>query len=76
MPGIVLTTQQKELLKTKLGDEDLAKVIINIVDAGINTNGINNTTSTYVCHTDYFETIDRNSVTYPTTIESKLSLSL
>ena len=45
---IGLTTQQKELLKTKLGDDDLAKAIIDMVDAGLNTNGINNITPTYV----------------------------
>ena len=56
MPGIVLTTQQKELLKTELGDEALARAIIIIVDAGINTNGINNTTPKYVAMTDYYET--------------------
>ena len=71
MPGIVLTTQQKELLKIKLGDEDLTKAIINMVDAGINTNVINNTPLTHVCHTDYFKIVDGNSVTYLTTIEVK-----
>ena len=52
MPGIVLTNQQKELLKTKLGDEALAKAIINMVDAGVHTNGINNNTPKYVAMTD------------------------
>ena len=42
-----------------------------MVDAGINTNGINNTTPTYVCTTDYFETINGNSVTYLITVEVK-----
>ena len=71
MPRIVLTTTQKELLKTKLGDEDLAKSIINMVDAGINTNCINNTTPKYVAMTDYFETINGNTITSLTTHEVK-----
>ena len=61
MPRIVLTTTQKNLLNTKLGDDDLAKAINDIVDAEVNTNGINNTTPTYVAMTDYFETINRNT---------------
>ena len=52
MPRIVLTNTQKELLKTKLGDDDLAKAIISMVDAGVNINGINNTTPVYVAMTD------------------------
>ena len=43
-------------MKAKLGDDDLAKAIIDIVDADVSTNGINNTTPTYVAKTDYFET--------------------
>ena len=46
-------------MKTKLGDDDLAKAIIDMVDAGVSTNGINNTTPTYVAKTDYFETTNR-----------------
>ena len=53
-----MTTTQKELLKTKLGDDDLAKAIIDMVDAGVSTNGINNMTPKYVAMTDYYETID------------------
>ena len=60
MPRIVLTTTQKDLLKTKLGDDDLAKVIIDMVDVGVSTNGINNTTPLYVTKTDYYET--RNGI--------------
>ena len=59
MPRIVLITQQKELLKTKLGDDDLAKAIMDMVYAGFNTNCINNTTPTCVAKTDYFETTNR-----------------
>ena len=67
MPGIVLTTQQKELLKTKLGDEALAKAIINMLDAGINTNGIN-TTPKYVAMTDYYETKVNRTTTWFLTV--------
>ena len=56
MPWIELTAQQKNLLKAKLGDDDLAKAIIDMVGASVSTNGINNTTPTYVAKTDYFET--------------------
>ena len=66
-----MTTTQKELLKTKLGDDDLAKVIIDMVNAGISTSWINNSTPTYVAMTDYFETIDGNTTTYLTTVEVK-----
>ena len=59
MPRIVLTITQKELLKTKIGDDDLAKAIIDMVDAGVSTNGINNTTPFYVAKTDYYETTNR-----------------
>ena len=55
MPQIELTDQQKDLLKAKLGDDALAKAIIDMVDAGVSTNGINSTTPTYVAKTDYFE---------------------
>ena len=61
MPCIVLTTQQKELLKIKLGDDDLATAIIDMVDAGVNTNGVKNTTPAYVAMTDYYETKNRNT---------------
>ena len=72
MPRIVLTNTQKELLKTKLGDDDLAKAIISMVDAGVNINGVNNTAPTYVATMDYFETMaNGNSVTYLTTVEVK-----
>ena len=71
MPGIILINQQKELLKTKLGDDDLAKGIIDMVDAGVSTNGINNTTPIYVAETDYFETINGNTITYLNTHEVK-----
>ena len=54
-----MTTTQKELLKTKLGDDYLAKAIIDMVDAGDSTSGINNTTPKYVAKTDYYETINR-----------------
>ena len=43
-------------MKTKVGDDDLAKAIIDIVDAGVSTNGINNTPPTYAAKTDYFMT--------------------
>ena len=66
MPRIVLTTQQKELLKTKLEDDDLATAIIDMVDAGVNINVINNTPPTYVAKTDYFETIDGNTTWFIT----------
>ena len=66
MPRIVLTTQQKELLKTKLGDDDLAKVIIDMVDTGVSTNDINNTTPTYVAKTDCFETMNGNATWFLT----------
>ena len=56
MPQIVLTTTQKELLKIKLGDDALAKAIIDMMDAGVSTNGINTTTPLYVAKTDYYET--------------------
>ena len=61
MPCIGLTTQQKELLKTKLREDDLPTAIINMVDAGVNTNGVNNTTPAYVAKTDYYETKNRNT---------------
>ena len=48
--------QQKELLTTKLEDDVLAKAIIDIIDAGVSTNGINNNTPLYVAKTDYNET--------------------
>ena len=51
-------------MKTKLGDEDLAKAIINMVDAGVNNNGINNTTPTYVAMTDYYETKANGTTTW------------
>ena len=66
MPRIVLINQQKELLKTKLGDEALAKAIIDMMDAGVSTNGINNTIPTYVAMTDYFETINGNTTWFLT----------
>ena len=53
-------------MKTKLGDDDLAKAIIDMVDAGVSTNGINNTTPTYVAMEDYFETIDGNTTWFLT----------
>ena len=68
MPGIVLTNQQKELLKTKLGDEALAKAIINMVDAGVNTNGINNTTPKYIDMTDYYNTKANGNTTWFLTV--------
>ena len=46
-------------MKAKLGDGDLARAIIDMVDAGVSTNGINTTTPTYVAKTDYFETTNR-----------------
>ena len=52
MPHIGLTTQQKKLVKLKLGDDDLATTIIDMVDTGVNANGINNTTQTYVANTE------------------------
>ena len=72
MPRIVLTNTQKELLKTKLGDDDLAKAIISMVDAGVNSNGVNNTPPTYVCSMDYFETVAGvTTATYLTTVKVK-----
>ena len=44
MPRIVLTDPQKELLKDKLGNDALATAIIDMVDAGVNSNGINDST--------------------------------
>ena len=38
MPCIGLTDIQKQLLKTKLGDDALAMAIIDMVDAGITSN--------------------------------------
>ena len=61
----------KETLRTKLGDNALAEAIIDIVDAGVNSNGIINTVPTYAVDMDYFETIDKNNVTYLTTYEVK-----
>ena len=61
MPQIVLTTQQKDLLKAKLENDDLAKAIIDMVDAGVSTSGINNTTPTYVAKIDHYETINRTT---------------
>ena len=66
MPQIVLTTTQKELFKTKLVKDDLAKVIIDMVDTGVNTNGINNTTPTYVAKMNYFETNNWNTTWFLT----------
>ena len=59
----------KETLRTKLGDNALAEALINMVDAGVNYNGVNNTVPTYAVDLDYFETIDRNVVAYLTTYE-------
>ena len=42
-----------------------------MVDAGVNSNGINNTVPTYVDIMNYFETIDGNTTTYLTTHEVK-----
>ena len=56
MPRIGLTRTQKELLKTKLGENTLATAIIDMVDAGVNTNGVNNTAPVYVAMTDYYGT--------------------
>ena len=53
-----MTTTQKELLNPKLGDDDLAKAIIDMMDAGVSNSCINNTTPTYVAKTDYYETIN------------------
>ena len=55
MPRIVLTDPQKELLKDKLGDDALATALIDMVDAGVNSNGVNNTTPVYVPSTDYYD---------------------
>ena len=46
-------------MKAKLGDDTLAKATIDMVNAGVSTNGINNTTPKYVAMTDYYETIIR-----------------
>ena len=51
-------------MKTKLGDEDLAKAIINMVDVGVNINGINNTTPTYVAMGNYYETKANGTTTW------------
>ena len=68
MSCIGLTLQQKETLKTKLGDDALAVAIIDIVDVRINSNGINNTAPAYVATMDYFETnTNRNTTWYLTT---------
>ena len=46
-------------MKTELGDDALAKAIIDMVDAGVSTNGINNITPLYVAKTDYYDTTNR-----------------
>ena len=61
MPHIGLITQQKELLKTKLEENDLATAIIDMMDVGVNTNGVIKTTLAYVAKTDYYETKNRNT---------------
>ena len=43
-------------MKAKLGDDDLGKAIIDMVDVGVSINDINNTTPTYVAKMDYFKT--------------------
>ena len=55
MPRIGLTIQQKELLKTKLGDDDLAIAIVDMVYTGVNTNGVDDTTAAYVAKMDCYE---------------------
>ena len=62
MPRVGLTLKMKETLRSKLGDNALAEAIIDMVDAGVNSNGID---------MDYFETIDGNNVTYLTIYEVK-----
>ena len=43
MPQVGLTPQIKETLRTKLGDNALTEVVIDMVDAGVYSNGVNNT---------------------------------
>ena len=66
MPCIGLTNIQKELLKIKLEDDALARAIIDMVDTGITSNGIKNTTPVYVAMTDYFETKNGNTTQFLT----------
>ena len=56
MPRIVLTDVQKQQLKEKLENNALATAIIYMVDAGVNSNGVNNTTPTWGPAADYYET--------------------
>ena len=65
MPRIGLTDIQKQL-KTKLGDDALAMAIIDMVDAGITSNGINNTAPAYVATADYFETKNGHTIWFLT----------
>ena len=43
-------------MKDKIGNDALATATINMVDAGVNSNGVNNRTPVYVATMDYFET--------------------
>ena len=73
MLRIVLTTQQKELLKTKLGNDALAKAIIDMVDAGVSINGINNTIPTYGAKTDFYKTTNGITTWFLTVLNAMLS---
>ena len=53
MPRIVLTDVQKQQLNDKLGNDAMATAIIDMIDAGVNSNGVNNSTPTYVPAPDY-----------------------
>ena len=53
-------------VEEKLGDDDLATAIIDMVDARVNTNGVNTITPTYVTKTDYYETKDGNTTWFLT----------